>query len=359
MRIHRIMVSNIALPSKKIGSWTNLFDFFNSNDSFFDFVLSPGAEAGKYIHCTKRSWPYYFHKFKRFFLVNWVARDYLKTIQNLSKKSDLLKIVVQDDIALLESISLKKFSFDCKIELILYFHGFHLTLPKHVDELVDKVFFLSNSSYKYTLKNNLQFTPEAYIVGNFILNTKFFIPAVEQKVMLKESLNIPSDSIVIVWMANDRRVKGLHLFEKIAKDLLSSFPELLILVIGSSQEFSESNSRLRHIGRINHDLVPQYLQVSDFYFFPSLWKEGFGLSVVEALLCGNWIITTSSGSLFEILNNSSKIFFVKNPNIIQNWIDEFHKAYKIFQTDRYLGPPQEITEFSYENWLVKFKTAVG
>lgn len=359
MKTLRILVSNIDLPSKGIGSWTKMFDHFNEKDDFFDFILSPGAPSGRFIYCKKRRWITYYKSFRNFLLIHWVAKDFLFEITKLSQNCDLIKVVIEDDIALTEAISLRKSHFSCKVEVIFHFHGFHLNMSKKVDELVDKVLFLSNSSYQYTLKSNLQFTPEAFVIGNFVLNTKFYPAKVEEKKLLKKSLDIPNDSLVIVWMANDRRVKGLHLFEKISNILLNSFPDLLIFVIGTSIKYENNNNRLRYLGRIEHDLIPNYLKVSDFYFFPSLVKEGFGLSVVEALYCGNWIISTSNGSLFEVLDKFPNVFFVEEPNVIENWINLFNVAYRLFLSNKLNADKQIVNEYSYEKWAIKFKNSIG
>ncbi len=35
-------------------------------------------------------------------------------------------------------------------------------------------------------------------------------------------------------------------------------------------------------GRIANEELPSYFQASDCYLFPTLWQEGFGLSLIEA-----------------------------------------------------------------------------
>ena len=55
-KLKRILISNAALPSKKIGSWTNRFThFFSKNPDKFDFILSnpPYLTSSEYRNLSK------------------------------------------------------------------------------------------------------------------------------------------------------------------------------------------------------------------------------------------------------------------------------------------------------------------
>lgn len=355
------MISNMALPSTGVGSWTKMFDYFNEQNSFFDFILSPGISEGRFIHCKKRIWPTYFKPLRKFLLLNWVAKDFLKTVIKLSKGADLLKVLVQDDIILLEALAdlKRKNSRYINIELIFYFHGYELIFNKNLDEIVDKVLFLSYSSYQHSLKVNLQFTPEVFIIGNFINHTKFYASDEIRKIELRKKFGIPTSCKVVTWMANDRRVKGLHLFSKLIPILSKFYPDLYFLIIGSNTIQSEPELRIKSVGRISQNLLAEYLRSSDIYFFPSLWKEGFGLSVLEARLCGNWILSTSNGSLKEVLSSFSHVYFVDNSNIIVDWLEAFHLLYSDFQNSSRNHDYLKSDFYSYNSWVKRFEFAIG
>lgn len=361
MKVVRVMVSNIALPSKGIGSWTNLFDYYNQESTFFDYILSPGSGTGRFLNCKKRKWPTYFKLLRKFLLLNWVAKDYLDAIKNLSRNSDLIKVVVQDDLILLEALAHLKNNnkYQINLELTFYFHGFQLRLDKHLDEALDKVIFLSFSSYKSTLDYNLQFTPQAFIVGNFLNQNKFYDLDKSSKAALRNKFGIPLSSKVITWMANDRKVKGLHLFEKLMPILSNSYPDLYFLVIGSNSISSDSKLQIKSVGRVPQDVLADYLRSSDIYFFPSLWKEGFGLSVVEARLCGNWILASPNGSLKEVLAPFSNVFFVENPNIVEEWVKVFGNLYTALEKAPIDAAPLKSDAYSYEGWVNKFESSIG
>lgn len=357
----RVMISSIPLPSQGIGSWTKMIDYFNENSSFLDFILSPGPSDGRFIRCKKRRWLSYYKPFRKFLLANWVARDFLKEIIKLHEGVDQMKVVVQDDLALLEAIAdfKRKNPSKFNIELIFYFQGFHLNFSKDLDEMVDKVLFLSQCSYQFSLNNNLQFTPESFIVGNFVNQNIFLNSDPGDKLLLRKKFGIPPSAKVITWMANDRRVKGLHLFEKLIPFLLELYPDLYFLIIGSNLEIFPSNENVKNVGRIQQNFLSEYLRSSDFYLFPSLWMEGFGLSVIEAKLSGNWILSSSNGSLKEVLSPYKYVFFVDKPNIMSEWLKAFKLMYTEFEVVSGRTIDDQIDAYSYDSWVIRFESAVG
>ncbi len=361
MQIKRLMVSNIGLPASTIGSWTNYMDQFNRETTFFDFILSPTRVPDtRYIRCKKNNWISYRPSLRKYQLLRWVAKDFIRTIKGLSGSEIFLKVVVFDDIALLEAIALEKEKFKGKIELVFFFHGFELKISDFIQERVDKLLFLSKSSYLHSLRNSLKFVPEVAVVGNGVDSNKFFPLDDRDKQQLRESLSIPPDAIVVSWMANNRPVKGLHLFIKILEQILNNHSNVYALIIGSTPDTSLNNSRIRQLGRVSHDRIPSYLQASDFYFFTSLWKEGFGLSVVEAAKCGNWIITSDNGSIAEVLQGVPHVYFVTYPNIVQEWISSFELAIADFGESSRSGSFNKNSDLhTYESWKMKFIDVVG
>jgi glycosyltransferase involved in cell wall biosynthesis len=335
-------------------------DRFNKEDDFFDFIFTPNKIGdGRYIFCKKRKWLSYSDVFRTFQLINWVARDYLKEIYRLSLSYNRITIVVFDDVILLEAIALKKKEFKCEIILVFYFHGFQLLLSKDIQDRIDKVLFLSRLSYLSSLKSDLQFTPEAVIVGNGIDSNSFYPLDIPQKNKIKEGLELPVDSWVVTWMANDRPVKGLHLFLKVVERILETYPKIQVQIIGADPLPGINHPRIMQRGKVPHKSIPEFLQASDFYFFTSLWKEGFGLSVVEAAKCGNWIVSSNNGSIVEVLEGFDHVYFVDFPNILNEWIEIADRAIQdfIMLKDKPIIHQHDHLH-SYESWKVKFTQAL-
>ncbi|WPR77812.1 glycosyltransferase family 4 protein [Algoriphagus sp. NG3] len=336
-------------------------DQFNRETTFFDYILSPGQISdSRYIRCKKYKWISYNPWLRKYQLVKWVARDFVSTIKRLSDDEVFLKVVVFDDITLLEAIALEKEKLKGKIELVFFFHGFELKLSDFIQERVDKILFLSKSSYLHSLRNSVRLVPEVAVVGNGVDSNRFFPLDDREKQGVRESLSIPPDAIVVSWMANNRPVKGLHLFLKVLEQILKNHNNVYALIIGAKPDESITNSRIKQLGRVTHDRIPSYLQASDFYFFTSLWKEGFGLSVVEAAKCGNWIISSDNGSIVEVLQGFPNVYFVACPNIVQEWCISFQLAIADFKKSSQSGSFNKKSDLhTYENWKMKFIDAVG
>lgn len=354
-----ILVSNIGLPSNSIGSWVNRISLLITNDpSFFDFILSPIQVFDKQnVYCSKKKWVFYQSRLHRFQLLNWIARDYLKVIRKLLKETDdNLRIVVMDDLVLCEAIASLKEQFSERIELIYSFHGHFLMLPEKFGHAIDKVFFLTNLGYQESLRNNKIFSPEVFIVGNGVRSDKFFPLNNVQKLKLRQEFGFLEEDKIILWMANSRPAKGLHLFLKIINKLLSKNEGYKFLIIGNKERIRTSSSQVVQLGRINHEILPKYLQLSDYYFFTSLWKEGFGLSLVEAIKCGLTVISSANGGITEVVEGCHDVALVIEPNKTDEWVKAFDKVKSREK------PSVDFTYLSgfhsYDDWEKKFKEAI-
>jgi glycosyltransferase involved in cell wall biosynthesis len=359
IRYQRILVSNVEIPSKNVGSWVNRIGFFIERDpNFFDKVLSPSKISDeKYVFCLKRKWIFYHPKLYNFQLIRWIAKDYIKTIKKvLNNSSDPLKIIVMDDLVLCEAISYLKKDFQDRIQLIYSFHGHFLSLPEKFGYNVDKILFLTNLGYQESLMNNKIFSPEVHVIGNGVRSNVFFPLPHQEKINLRVHLGFKPDDEIIVWMANARPAKGLHIFKKVAEKLNAKYPKFKFLIIGTEIKPQFLSPNFVQLGKLHHNLLPKYLQISDYYFFTSLWKEGFGLSLVEAIKCGLCVITSVNGGISEVVENCDNVFIVRQPNMVSAWIDSFEscRVRKIDQVNF-----SKLDSFhTYESWESKFIEAI-
>ncbi len=334
---------------------------FNDRNDYFDYILSPTDHIDqKNIFCKKKGWISWNPYFKDIQLRYWVAKDFLKAITKISKTCKKIKIVVLDDAHLLEACTLIKNSSGIEMELIFSYHGHFMEISSKILEKTDKVLFLTKAGYLETIKKSKQFTPEAHIIGNGVDSNYFFPVEKNIKHSLRANKGFSKDDIIITWMANSRPVKGLHIFLKVALKLVLIEPRIKIVVIGQSGDLQISHPRIYNIGRIKHDQLPEYLQISDFYFFTSLWKEGFGLSLVEAIKCGNIAIASKTGGIPSVLENVFQKVFVNEPNVIEAWVAAFEEA-KIIeaQKDNWFSSFSFSNFHSFEIWERNFLTALA
>ena len=64
--------------------------------------------------------------------------------------------------------------------------------------------------------------------------------------------------------------------------------------------------RIRHLDRVDDDLLPGLYAGAELFVFPSLY-EGFGFTPLEAMACGAPVISSTGGSLPEVLGNAADL----------------------------------------------------
>jgi glycosyltransferase involved in cell wall biosynthesis len=354
----RVLVSNLPLPYPGMGSWTFEFNYFLGRNKFFDCVLSPKKEEDEiYLFSRKRHWFKGSSLFRDVTLKNWVVKEYTKNLLKLSDKNIPLQILIVDDQVLLEGICNLKNQFPEGSEIVFYYHGHALSLKPSIAPQIDKVFFLTEAGYKESLLINNAFTPEVEIIGNGVSSEVFYPLTTSEKELSRKKMGFESRDKIICWMANSRPVKGIHLFGKMIPKLLALDPNVKIITIGHDPNPKWENERVSQLGRLKPEELAKYLQISDYYFFTSLWKEGFGLSLVEAIKCGNFILTSDNGGIKDVVKDYPYVKLIRTPNIIESWITEFQ---------RQLNSPQSINEkeemfpflnefYSLEAWEKRLK----
>lgn len=316
-----ILISNVALPTKEIGSWTTRLSLLNSNHNLFHHILSPSNFNKTYLYCKKRKFITWRKEVRKLNLKYWVAKDYIKSITKLSKEASKLTIVIMDDTHLLEAIVISISKFNCPVKIIFSFHGFRLNLENKILKQVDKVLFLSNAGYEASKTTNF---PKVEVVGNGV-NSSIFYPLKDDEYLearLEKGYTIEDE--ILIWVANDRPKKGFHIFSDIVQNLLGTTPNLKVIIIGTTKRLDHKN--VTNIGRVSNNEVSKYLKISNYYMFTTFYEEGFGLSMVEALKCGNAIIASNRGAIPEVLNNIDYTYLINDIENIDNWTQAFNLA---------------------------------
>jgi len=349
---YTILVSNTPLPSKEIGSWTTRIDRFNKGNSTFDYILSPNALGSSYVHCQKRKFITWKPTVRKIMLKYWVAKDFLREIKTLAKSRKKLIIVVMDDLHLLEAIMGLKKTLNTPVKLIFSFHGFELKMSKELQENVDKVLFLTHLGYEQSKRASGGFLPKVSVVGNAVDSEIFKLPTLKKKEELRSKLGIELNATVFIWMANDRPVKGLKMFRRIAEHYKNKGYEFL--VIGNNHDYKDSYCT--YLGKISNNKLGPYLQVGDYYIFTALTREGFGLSLIEAYKCGNFVIAPSTGAIPEILKGLPNHLLMDNPEDFEAWKSIIEKTVKI--GTKKISPKVIDEIWPYNAWEQKFLKAI-
>ncbi len=127
----------------------------------------------------------------------------------------------------------------------------------------------------------------------------------------------PKDRVVgiVARLVED---KGHEYLIRAAAELLGEFPDLRILIVGDGREMASLKSLSAELGiesRVvftgNVSDVSKPLAAMDIFAFPATWREGFGLSIVEAMTCSKPVIVSNIWALNSLIQNGETGFLVE------------------------------------------------
>ena len=132
----------------------------------------------------------------------------------------------------------------------------------------------------------------------------------------RQELEISDNIRIIGTVTRLREEKGNEYFIRAIPDVLKENSNVLFVIVGdgSLRENLERLTRELKVSQhvkflgFRNDIV-ELLSIFDINVIPSL-KEGFGLTLVEAMSVGNAIVVTRVGGLTEIANDGDTALFV-------------------------------------------------
>lgn len=126
---------------------------------------------------------------------------------------------------------------------------------------------------------------------------------------------------------------GLHNLIVAMRDVVRTYPDVLLLIAGTGQLQQEleqsirSNHLSRHIrmlGAISDGMLPLLYRAADFSIVPTVAYEGFGLILLESLAAGTPVLGTPVGAIPGVLAPLSQSLLLEgtSPQHITDGIQE-------------------------------------
>ena len=195
--------------------------------------------------------------------------------------------------------------------LVLTFHNYVLDQFMHSYSS-----FLQNLHYKTDLKLftrlSLQRADVLTSVSKFTANLVKQDMGLDQEIRViyngvDESKFVPAGStnkgpeIKVLFSGNTSRRKGFNFLPELLPYLNKNIR--IIYATGLRKNNPKFvSSRMVNLGSIPHEKMPSVYQKADILIFPSI-REGFGLSVAEAMSCGLPVVAFNDSSLPELIDH--------------------------------------------------------
>ena len=140
---------------------------------------------------------------------------------------------------------------------------------------------------------------------------------------IRKELNLNPSHRVLGIVARVVQDKGHEYFLRAAGKLIqNSHPNIKILIVGEGPYLKSTkdlvnrlrmNESVRFLGNVNDITYP--LSVIDIFVLPAVWREGFGLSIIEAMAVQKPVIVTNIWALNELVHNRVNGLLVEPKNV--------------------------------------------
>ena len=173
------------------------------------------------------------------------------------------------------------------------------------------------------------------VVYNGIKIEKFDKDVSEDEIcILKDKYKIDKDKKIIIYTGRLFKEKGVKELIKAFKICKSKANSILLICGGGMGNNNKStdyinelkrlseNENIIFTGYIDNKELFKYYKASDIAVFPSLWEEGFGNVVIEAMVCKLPVIISNRGGMKELVSEETGI----KVDLNDNFVDELSYA---------------------------------
>jgi glycosyltransferase involved in cell wall biosynthesis len=359
-----ILISKAHLPYDKIASWTNMYNYLlEKKDHNFDYIITKngGKEADNLVYKYLREVNIVDKVKSKFYGKSKAYNNYIEALDSIIEEGIQYVIHIVDHSGIVIPIDnhLRKKYHRKNFFIQYYYHGFSPLFNKFNGQkflkAINEMFFLTTDSYFQYLSYYEECSFKARVLNNATDSERFKRVSEEEKSRLRKNNNLDKDEIIYLWCSQDREKKGLHIVLEAFKKVHIINKKTKLIVVGLDRDINQKG--VIPVGRIPNNELPMYYQMSDIYLFPSLWKEGFGIVLAEALKCGCYCIASAQGGIPEVLGGGKYGVLINKPNMIDEWVNEMNEAIKILKNNNVNPYLSEIPEKLYDLdlWSDKIK----
>ncbi len=172
--------------------------------------------------------------------------------------------------------------------------------------LCEKIVAISNATFK-NLTARCWANPKKIVKIYNGVNTKRFSPSLSGT-RVRESLDIPPDSVVIGNLSRFEKRKGYDVFLNVALRVAKFNPHVRFLIMGNGPEEAPLRLLAKQLDVEKYVVfakprrdVHEVLAAIDMLLFTPYWGEGLPTVVLEAMASGKPVVASNTGSNSEII----------------------------------------------------------
>ncbi len=355
-----ILISHLPLPFSNIASWTNMYNYYlQKSNHEIDYLVCPKPDLPLFdkVYYSFVKPKTFFTKVKSKLKLEHRLQNYFLALDKIIQPNQKYVIQIVDNSGIVIPLN-NYLTTKHQIEnfyIQYYYQGFSPIISNPYEKKffgsINEMIFLTGLSYKAYLNYYDGFVCKASILNNATNSAQFFKLDTEKKEQQKQILGLDK-KLVFIWCSQDRPKKGLDFILQVWKKIVARYgSEIELLIIGSTRE--NLYPGVQFVGRVPNNELAKYYQISDFYLFPTLWKEGFGIVLAEALKCGSYCIASNQGGVPEVLQFGKIGRIVENPNFMHEWVAAIEEGIAVYKKNNYTNPYSTFIDnglYDMDNW---------
>lgn len=293
-----------------------------------------------------------FEKSSFFDLIRFLRKNKIKIVYLIDKKAVSLRY------AFLRMSGVKN--------IIVHDHtSGHRTQPKGIKRIAkalanrlniisaDRVLVISEYVKRRQIEVSCVPSEKVITVLNGVDRTDY---APENKLDLNSIYNIPLNKKIIFCGGRANRYKGIHHFIQAADILINhrKRKDLFFLYCGDGPDLDEFRAQVKAL-RLENDFlcagqvknINHILPCVDVCVVPSVWQEGFGLAVIEAMAAGKPVIASRVGGMAETIEDGVGGFYVEPGDYtgISDFIERLVDDRELYERMRIAAYEKVITDY--------------
>lgn len=230
----------------------------------------------------------------------------------------------------------------------IYETNIHSTTAKLIAKILNKsdhILTLSKASEKELLSFGVS-RHKLHVYKYWIQTDKFYSL---NKNEIRKKLNF-ENKFTVIFVGRLIRKKGVRLLVKVAQNL----PNINFIFIGTGPEsefLNEQNKfpNIKYLGKVPNCELINYYNLADIFCIPSLYEEGFGRVVMEAVACGLPVVGSNFGGIKEALDDSVSILTTPTYINIKKSIETLYRDNQLFKKLQVNTIPFSRKHFSDKN----------